>query len=192
MYYDSTNHPVLPKKGARSTLEGEYAGIGGDHHFFVLGYLNSMYFSPDGVGVFKIRADAQAIQTVLGTKPSSLPLDERLYLGGENTMRGYRFNMVGPHFGDTHHTPRGGMSSLLFSGEYERPLYKKFNGFLFTDAGNVWWKEFHYGNLKYSYGFGFRFYISDTTPITFGFGFPLTHSSKRDVQRFFFSIGVGF
>ncbi len=192
MYYDSTNHPVLPKKGARSTLEGEYAGIGGDHHFFVLGYLNSMYFSPDDVGVLKLRADVQAIQTVLGTKPSSLPLDERLYLGGENTMRGYRFNMVGPHFGDTHHTPRGGMSSLLFSGEYERPIYKKFNGFLFSDAGNVWWKEFHYGNLKYTAGFGFRFYISDTTPITFGYGFPLTHSSKKDVQRFFFSIGVGF
>lgn len=192
LFFDSSDHPVLPKKGARSTMEAEYAGVGGKYQFFVLRYLNSVYYSPFKTGVFKVRADVQAIKTVLGTRPSRIPLDERLYLGGENTMRGYRFNMVGPHFHDTHHTPRGGMSSLLFSGEYEHPLYKKLNGFVFFDAGNVWWHEFHVGRLRYSTGLGLRFYISDTTPLSVGMGFPLSHVNKRDIQRFFFSIGVGF
>jgi outer membrane protein insertion porin family len=192
LYYDSTNHPVLPKEGARSELSAEYAGVGGDHHFVKLAYLNSLFYSPYGPGILKFRGDAQAIQTVLGTKPSHLPLDERLYLGGDATMRGFRYNAVGPKFHDSDHTPRGGMTSLLFSAEYEHPIWKRLNGFVFTDVGNVWWHEFSIGRLQATAGVGLRFYISDSTPLTFGVGYPINPQHKRDVKHFFFSIGVGF
>ncbi len=192
LYYDSTNHPVLPKEGIRSELSVEYAGVGGDHHFMKLAYLNSCFYSPYGTGVFKFRGDAQGIQTVLGTRPRHLPLDERLYLGGDATMRGFKYNMVGPKFHDRERTPRGGMTSLLFSGEYEHPIWKKLNGFVFTDIGNVWWHQFSVGRLQMTTGFGLRFYISDTTPLTFGMGYPLNPENKKDTRHFFFSIGVGF
>lgn len=192
LYYDSTNHPVLPKEGVRSELSAEYAGVGGDHHFWKLAYLNSCFYSPHGTGVFKFRGDAEAIKTVAGTRPRELPLDERLYLGGDATMRGFKYNMVGPKFHDSERTPRGGMTSLLFSGEYEHPLWKKLNGFVFTDIGNVWWQEFRLGRLQTTVGAGLRFYISDTTPLTFGVGYPIHPEHKKDVRHFFFSIGVGF
>ncbi len=192
LYYDSTNHPVLPKEGVRSELSAEYGGLGGDHRFLKLAYLNSCFYSPFGTGVLKFRGDAQAIKTVFGTKPRKLPLDERLYLGGDATMRGFKYNMVGPKFHDRERTPRGGMTSLLFSGEYEHPLWKRLNGFVFTDIGNVWWQEFRLGRLQATAGVGLRFYISDTTPLTFGLGFPIHPENKRDVRHFFFSIGVGF
>jgi outer membrane protein insertion porin family len=192
LYYDSTNHPVLPKEGLRSELSAEYAGVGGDHHFLKLAYLNSCYFSPAGTGVLKFRGEAQAIKTVLQTLPRHLPLDERLYLGGDATMRGFRYNTVGPKFHDSERTPRGGMSSLLFSAEYEHPLWKRLNGFVFTDLGNVWWQEFTVGRLQPTAGVGLRFYISDTTPLTFGVGYPIHPEHKKDVRHFFFSIGVGF
>jgi outer membrane protein insertion porin family len=192
LYYDSTNHPVLPKEGIRSELSAEYAGIGGDHHFLKLAYLNSCFFSPNGTGVLKFRGDVQALKTVLQTRSRQLPLDERLYLGGDATMRGFRYNTVGPKFHDHERTPRGGMTSALFSAEYEQPLWKRLNGFVFTDVGNVWWQEFAMGRLQTTAGFGLRFYISDTTPLTFGMGYPIHPQHKKDVRHFFFSIGVGF
>lgn len=192
LYYDSTNHPVLPKEGIRSELSAEYAGIGGDHHFLRFAYLNSCFCAPTEKGVLKFRGDAQAIKTVLGSQSRQLPLDERLYLGGDATMRGFRYNTVGPKFHDKDRTPRGGMTSMLFSAEYEHPLVKRLNGFLFTDLGNVWWQEWKIGRFQLTSGFGLRFYISDTTPLTFGMGYPIHPERKKDVRHFFFSIGVGF
>jgi outer membrane protein insertion porin family len=191
-YYDSTSHPVLPRDGARSELSAEYAGIGGDHHFCKFAYLNSCFFSPTDKGVLKFRGDAQAIKTVLGTSSRNLPLDERLYLGGDSSMRGFRYNTVGPRFHDKDKTPRGGMTSLLFSSEYEHTIWKSLNAFVFADIGNVWWQEFKIGRLQMTTGAGFRFYISETTPLTFGMGYPIHPEHKKDVRHFFFSIGVGF
>lgn len=192
LLYNSTNHPVIPTKGFRSTMLAEFAGVMGDHHFLNLGYLNSFYFSPFSKGVFKFRGDVQAIKPLFGSKPSHLPMDERLYLGGEQTMRGYRYNAVGPKFHDKNKTPRGGMTSLLMSGEYEHPLWKKLNGFLFCDIGNVWWHEFSGGPLKATAGYGLRFYIMEAAPITIGLGYPINPTCKKDVRRFFFTIGLNF
>ena len=69
---------------------------------------------------------------------------------------------------------------------------KKLNGFVYTDIGDVWWQEFRIGRLQTTAGVGLRFYISDTTPLTFGMGYPIHPEHKKDVRHFFFSIGVGF
>ena len=192
LYYDSTNHPILPKHGIRSELSGEYAGIGGDHHFLKFAYLNSVFFAPTEKGVLKFRGDAQAIKTVFGSLSRNLPLDERLYLGGDTAMRGFRYNTVGPRFHDNEKTPRGGMTSMMFSSEYEHPIFKRLNGFAFVDVGNVWWEEWTIGRFQATTGLGLRFYISETTPLTLGYGWPVHPEHKMDVRHVFFSIGVGF
>src|SRR5581483_3632391 len=46
LFYDTTNHPMLPTQGFKSTLSTECAGAGGDHHFARLDYLNSAFFQP--------------------------------------------------------------------------------------------------------------------------------------------------
>ena len=84
------------------------------------------------------------------------------------------------------------MSSLLFSGEYAYPLWKRLDAFVFCDAGNVYWKEWSLGILRYSVGFGVKFYIAEHAPLTIGLGFPINPASKRDVQQFFLSIGANF
>jgi len=189
--YDSTQKPFRPDSGVRSTLSAEYAGIGGHHNFLTFNYLNSLYCSSYGVGIWKLKMDLRAIQTLDGTKPHTLPLSERLYLGGEHTIRGFRYNAVGPLFKDKDYTPRGGTTSALFSVEYEYPIYRQLNGFVFCDAGNVCWKQWTVSKLRYSPGFGLRFYIAEHAPLSFGFGFPVNAGRKEDVQRFFFSIGIG-
>lgn len=192
LIYDSTNHPICPNQGVRSTLSAEFGGVGGDHRFLNLGYLNSAYFAPTAKGILKFRGDVQAIKTLFGTHPRELPMDERLYLGGDQTMRGYKQNYVGPKFHDVDRTPRGGMTSVLLSGEYEYPLWKKLKGFAFCDVGNVWWQEFTLGPVLYTAGFGMRFFITEQSPLTVGLGYPLNPKNKKDVRHFFFSIGLSF
>lgn len=119
-------------------------------------------------------------------------MDERLYLGGEQSMRGYRYNALGPTFGDKNRTPRGGMSSLLFSGEYEFPIWSKLHGFLFSDIGNVCWQPLSVGSLRTTIGYGVHFYIIEGAPLTLGMGYPLHLKHKQDEKRFFFSLGVNF
>ncbi|HXF29823.1 MAG TPA: outer membrane protein assembly factor BamA, partial [Chlamydiales bacterium] len=191
--YDSRNHPMMPTAGLRSTLGGEYAGLGGDHTFGKLNYLNSYFFSPYKGGVLLLRGNLQFIKTLGSTDPRDLPLAERLYVGGESTIRGYVFNSVGPKFHDKRRTVRGGMSEVLLSAEFTQYLAKKVDAFVFFDAGNVYFKEFHLGQLRASYGFGIKLKISPQgAPLVIGLGFPINPAHKDDVRPFFLSFNTSF
>ncbi len=190
--YDSTDHPHQPRRGLRSSLALEYAGLGGDHTFFKGSYLNSYYWQPYQYGVFRFRGNLQFIQTLGSTHPKDLPLDERFFMGGEQSLRGYMFNSVGPKFRDSYHTSRGGMSSVLLSAEYDQYLFKKMDGFVFADAGNVYFKQLYLGQLRYTVGYGIKLKVFGNAPLVLGVGYPLNPQHKRDVKQFFFSIGTAF
>ncbi|MCE5293263.1 MAG: outer membrane protein assembly factor BamA [Chlamydiales bacterium] len=190
--YDSTDHPLTPRRGIRSSLGLEYAGLGGDHSFFKASYLNSLYWSPYQFGVFRLRGNLQFIQTVGGTKPKDLPLDERFFMGGEQSIRGYLYSSVGPKYHDSDHTPRGGMSSVLLSAEYDQYIFKKMDGFVFFDAGNVYFSQLRLGKLRYSAGYGIKLKVFGNAPLVLGVGYPLNPERKSDVKKFFFSIGTAF
>lgn len=189
--YDSTNHPNEPTSGFRSRLEEEYAGIWGDHTFVSLAYLNT-YFIPVGkCGVIKFRGDARFIVPIFGTRGHDIPIDERLFLGGNNYVRGYRPYKLGPKYpeGD----PRGGLSMQFLSLEYSRKLNKRFDGFVFCDAGYLSFDLWAFGELRTSLGFGCRFKVFENgPPLMVGIGFPLNPRSKGDVKRFFFTVGGTF
>lgn len=190
--YDSSDHPTCPTSGFKSRLEGEFAGVGGDSTFFGLAYLNSYYF-PIGFkgGVLKLRGDVRFLVPFGHTTANEMPLDERLFLGGDNTIRGYRAYRLGPQYreGD----PRGGVSMQLFSAEYAFNLFKRVDGFLFTDAGHLSMKTFNFGRLSTSVGFGTRIKLFDSTPpLTVGMGFPVNARDRGEVKRFFLTVGSRF
>lgn len=190
--YDSTDHPHQPRRGIRSSLGLEYAGLGGDHTFLKASYLNSLYWQPYQYGVVRLRGNVQFIQTLGSTHPKDLPLDERFFMGGEQTLRGFMYNSVGPKFRDSYHTSRGGMSSVLLSAEYDQYIFKKMDGFVFLDAGNVYFKQLYLGQLRYTAGYGIKLKVLGNAPLVLGMGYPLNPEHKRDVKRFFFSIGTAF
>jgi len=96
--YDSTDHPVKPTKGLKSKVFLEYAGLGGDHSFFNIGYFNSYYVPVGSRLVVKYRADWRFIQPLGHTRYATIPLDERIFLGGEYNVRGFRPYRLGPRF----------------------------------------------------------------------------------------------
>jgi len=189
--YDSTNHPTEPTCGFKSRLEEEFAGLGGDSTFLSLAYLNSYYYPLGKKGVLKLKGDVRFIVPMFSTEGQEIPLDERLFLGGESMIRGYRSYKLGPKFpgGD----PRGGMSLQMVSIEYNRKLSKKFDGFLFCDSGHLSFGIWELGEMRTALGFGIRFKIFESgPPLMMGMGFPLNPRSRGDVKRFFFTIGGRF
>lgn len=193
--YDSTNHPLFPTKGFKSVAEGEYAGIGGKHHFLGLAYLNSYYFKIkefDTKGVWKVRCDTRFLYPLGRSTASSIPIDERLFLGGDNTLRGFRPYKPGPKYkrGD----PRGGISMQILSLEYSRPLWKdKVVGLAFVDAGSLTFKKFAFGRFYTSIGWGFRISVFESIPpVVLGMGYPLNPKRRGDVKKFFIAVGGRF
>jgi outer membrane protein insertion porin family len=196
--YDSTDSPRKPTQGFRSRLVYELAGLGGNFSFMKFAYLNSYYYPLSKRGTFKFKLDLQFIHTYRTTKPTDLPFGERFFLGGETTVRGYRPFVIGPLFGNLE--PRGGVSSMLITEEYQHNLLKApcVDGFVFVDAGMVTLKQFTIAKYVASVGFGARFEAMRNMPVMIGVGWPIHPIVKvnneriNNAQRFFFSMGGNF
>lgn len=189
--YDSTNHPVEPTKGFKSRLEEEFAGLGGHHTFLSLAYLNSYYIPVGEKGVVRLRGDMRFIIPLFNTERNHLPIDERLFLGGENTIRGYKSYRLGPQYPEK--DPRGGMSMQLVSIEYTRNLMSRLDGFIFLDSGHLSMDVWDFGTMWTSAGFGIRVQVFENTPpLVLGVGFPFNPDHHHDVKQFFFTIGGRF
>lgn len=191
--YNSTNSILRPSCGFRSRLEAEFAGIGGDHCFFSVGYLNTYYYQLNEREVLKFRADARFIQPIGDSTARNLPVDERIFLGGENEIRGYRPFNLGPKFDDKGDEPMGGISMQLLSAEFQRRLLPIVDGFAFIDAGHLSEAHWDFGRFYTSIGCGVRLQImGNGPPLTLGYGVPLNAKCDNDVKRFFMTIGGKF
>ena len=81
---------------------------------------------------------SQTIGQICAPSPEnySVPLPERFFTGGVNSLRISSFEQAGPLFSTG--KPMGGRFLALFNAEYTFPLGSGLNGVLFTDVGNVW------------------------------------------------------
>lgn len=189
--YDSTDSAVKPHRGWRSYLEGEFAGIGGKYTFAKTSYVNSIYFPIWAKGTLKLRGDFRYIFPFWKTPHQiNIPLSERLFLGGENTVRGYQNYSIGKFIGNTD-SPLGGISSTLLSLEYNQSIFKILDLFAFFDAGSISTHRLMVKNFKASIGGGARIDIGHQLPIMIGYGYPF-NANKNQKQKFFFSMAGQF
>jgi len=189
--YDSTDHPVTPRCGFRSRLMGEMAGVGGWHSFFGLAYTNAYYYPLHRRGTIKVRADWRYLIPYGDTTVETIPIDEKLFLGGDNNVRGYRSYRLGPQANKDE--PLGGTSLQYYSIEYDRKLMKKASLFFFFDAGALNDKIFSFGRLNMAVGYGLRIKVIESLPtFVFGMGYPLNPRKNSDVKKFFFQMGGQF
>lgn len=189
--YDSTDHMMKPHNGLRSLFEIEFAGVGGDFAFFKYSYVNSFYQNLWRHGIMKYRWEARAIQPVMWTsRAAKIPLSERFFIGGENSVRGYRAFALGPKYANG--DPQGGITYAVLSVEYLHEIFSVVDGFLFIDAGSISLREFWLPRFQMSYGIGFRIEVMNKIPITVGIGFPVNPEHRSQVQKFFFSMGGQF
>jgi outer membrane protein insertion porin family len=202
--YDSTDSAFKPHRGWRSLFEAEIAGIGGTFYFGKLSYLNSIYFPLWSKGTLKFRAEFKYLLPYGPTARNAMPYSERLFLGGETSVRGYKPFMLGPLVmlesvtGNPVYTdtPLGGNSSTFFSLEYNQEVIKILDAFVFYDIGSVSTKIFSLEKFRASVGGGVRLDIGNRTPIVVGWGYVLNSLDRKEryhkYQPFYFSMGGQF
>lgn len=188
--YDSTDSICKPHDGFRSSLESEYAGLGGHHHFFSCGYINTYYQGITDCSVLKLRGDIRLLFPLMHSSLNSLPLEERYYLGGEDTVRGYRPFSICPKFPGG--AAKGGLTQFLLSAEYAYQLTNKLELFVFIDSGAVSGHRAQVNTMRTTYGFGARVCVLGNLPLMIGMGFPVNAESRSDTKKFFISMGAQF
>ncbi|MDD5428784.1 MAG: BamA/TamA family outer membrane protein, partial [Candidatus Omnitrophica bacterium] len=125
-----------------------------------------------------------------------VPVYDRFYAGGANTIRGYKERSVGPRDSGSN-DPVGGDAILIGNAELTFPIYEKIiKGAVFYDIGNVWPKidDFLDNATQFKSGTGVGVRVKTPLgPVRVDYGIPLTknHEDKREGQ-FYFSMSRGF
>lgn len=111
-----------------------------------------------------------------GATVFSLPPDQRFYAGGSGTIRGYRYQSVGPPFPDGN--PIGGTAINAGTLEYRQRVGQALGFATFVDAGNVSRNlDPLNGALKVGVGAGVRYYTA-LGPLRVDLAFPLQRRKK--------------
>lgn len=146
-----------------------------------------------------------------------VPIFERFFVGGPNSVRGFERNSLGPTRSFTTNITDptstltnfqiGGNKEFVFNAELEIPILKSMgiSGVVFFDMGNAfnenqalslkidWFADVNdYDSvLRSAMGFGFR-WMSPMGLLRFEWGFPLAPKKSEDSVVFEFSIGNAF
>ena len=121
----------------------------------------------------------------------NLPISERLYAGGEKSVRGYARRKLGPL--DARGNPIGGLSLIEGSVELRRPIWGPLGGALFIDFGQVSLRSFDLpvNDLKFGSGFGLN-YQTPLGPLALYLGFPWRPPHGEASWQIYFSVGAYF
>ncbi len=121
----------------------------------------------------------------------NLPISERLYAGGEKSVRGYARRKLGPL--DSRGNPIGGLSLIEGSVELRRPIWGPLGGALFIDFGQVSLRSFDLpvNDLKFGSGFGLN-YQTPLGPLALYLGFPWRPPRGEASWQIYFSVGAYF
>jgi outer membrane protein insertion porin family len=191
---DTTDNVFNPTRGLVLSGSYEVAGgpFGGDKDFNKIFTLASQYFPLFGKSVLQLQARAGVAQPFNGQQ--KVPIYERFYAGGANTIRGYEERSVGP-IDPVTTDPIGGESIFVANAEITVPLVDFIKGAVFIDTGNVWSRleDFGDGGFKTGIGLGVRV-KTPIGPLKLDYGIPLERQpGKKDREgRFHFSMSHGF
>jgi outer membrane protein insertion porin family len=186
LVYDTRNNPLYPSRGTYTDLTGFFAGLGGDSEF-VKGILSSAYYIPFKWGtVFMARGE---IGYGVGYGGTDLPVYERFFLGGINTLRGFEAGEVGPIDPETGQVV-GGDKELFFNFEYIFPIVKKLElrGVVFYDTGNAFLGDIDISEFRQDVGVGVRWY-SPFGPIRVEIGWNVDPLPGEDDFQWGFGMG---
>ena len=132
--FNTIDNPIFPANGKRATLAIDIGGLGGNTSYLKPTLEGIWYHPHTSRSSFGGRVQFQYIEPYRGT--TNLPVFERLFLGGEYSVRGYDIRSIGPTVPNSQ-IVLGGNKSLLFNGEYIITVAGPVRLVLFYDAGQV-------------------------------------------------------
>ena len=186
---DSRDNVFFPQAGSDNEVSSEVAGsvFGGDVNFWRLTMGSSWYFKHIWETVLAVRVRGGYIESYGATE--TVPLYERFYLGGANTVRGYDEWEVGPR--DKFGNPEGGKTMFYTNFEYRIPISKEFFHLIaFWDSGYCWreLRDINLQDLQSGVGGGIRINIPMMGLLGIDYGYGLSARSGE----IHFNIGSTF
>src|SRR5881275_2568749 len=133
--YNTVDNPIFPTSGRRYTAAIDLAGLGGNTNFYKPLVEAVHYWKQANRLTLGTRAQFEYIHVFSGNK--DLPIFEKLFLGGEYTVRGFDIRTIGPHDPLQPYLVLGGNKSLLFNIEEMISIAGPVRLILFYDAGQV-------------------------------------------------------
>ncbi len=189
---DTRDSVFETSRGSNATIGLDFAGVGfGEQWFRTLA--STSYFLPawrDHVIGARVMGGYS-----LGWHNGSVPLFERFFLGGPNSIRSFKAQEVSPK--DSSGTRIGGNIELVGNVEYTVPLFYGIRAAAFFDVGNVWGPDISAGekfditDLHYASGLGVR-WVSPFGPIRVDYGVNLNPAKGEKFGNFHFSVGSAF
>jgi outer membrane protein insertion porin family len=195
--YDSRDHFFSPTEGVFSDLAMKFAGLGGDNSFLKTDARGRWYYSflkdPRWGGTYTLAlGGALGYGAGFERRPNgekNLPLFERYFPGGMNSVRGFAERSLGPREGND---VIGGDKQAVLNAEVLFPILEQYGlrGVAFFDTGQAFAKSegFDLGEFRRSIGVGAR-WLSPFGPLRVEFGFPLNKKSGDDTSVVGFSLG---
>ena len=186
--FDNTDDFFFPQHGMKLNASIEYAGVGGTQRFIKNRESAKLFYSLE---------DRFDITTILKYKfrfanvkdNGYLPINEKFYLGGLGSVRGYDYGSISPK--DSKGEKIGGKMMMINSAEISIPISIKRKMWLsaFFDNGQIGEKSLDI--VRSSYGVSFD-WITLIGPLNFTWAWPLGNKEGDDLRKFEFSIGTGF
>jgi outer membrane protein insertion porin family len=173
--YDSRDNAFDPTTGWKHQLSIEFAGgpLGADNNFVKL-IEDSSHFIPfplDFVLGEHVRLGVGQGYWFAGRGYNDLPIYEKFFAGGTDTIRGYNERTVGP--------TAGGDALFVSNTELKHTIVGPLKGVLFFDAGNAWTSVWSLdeSQVQFGAGLGVRLTIPGTImAIRLDYGWPIDSS----------------
>ncbi len=195
MTYDRRDNKYNPGRGflVNGTLEDAGGIFQGDKNFVKGTATVAVYHTFFEKVVVELKGRAGMVGPYGDS--AKVPVYERFYAGGQNTIRGYKERRIGPRDSGSNE-PVGGEAILVGNFEVTFPVYENvLKGAIFYDIGNVWESTgdfMDFGELKAGAGIGVRV-KTPVGPVKVDYGYPLSADyDKNDAGEFYFSMSRGF
>jgi translocation and assembly module TamA len=194
--YDTTHAALDPARGVRAKLSiVPSLDLGAGGAAFVIAqasasvYLDvgALLFATTGRSVVAARALVGGVE---GASTFDIPPDQRFYAGGGGSVRGFRFQSLGPQFADS--KPIGGTAVDTASIELRQRIGANYGVAAFVDAGQVGSGGVPFaGAVHVGAGVGVRYYTG-FGPLRLDVALPVTREPGGDAFELYLGLGQAF
>ena len=174
--------------GAFTYLTARGLGATNDYYKFELRGINYFPFLHDWF-VLTTGAKIGTMGTFNGDR---VPLYDRYFLGGGDSVRGFPYRSIGPT--DARDDNYGGEFMYLFTAELSHPIYSILRGAFFCDVGDA--TSGHFGPIStpnVGVGYGLRIMVPGIDmPIRLDLAYPVVNNQDGVASRLRFHFNMGF
>lgn len=191
---DTRETLIFTRKGNRSTLSLEYAGIGGDVNYYKIEGRTAHFIPTFDTLKQSLSIIARAGSVTPFGQSDIVPFYDRFYLGGPETLRGFDYREVGPLDPDDNDESVGGNTYSMVSFEYGFRIAEPLGLVVFYDWGFVNKNDFDFSMSDYAdnWGIGARIMLMGS-PLKLDLGIPITSpEGASGGTQFNFSFGTRF